>query len=442
MMSRSARLGFFILFALSIFAVGIFLIGNSQLLFRRTYQLRARFGTVAGLVNGSEVHMGGMRVGVVSSMELSQRSGENVLVVMDMDKSTLGLIKKDSVASIRTEGVLGAKHVNISFGSPNGPHIQNGDTIASVHELDSSEAMAKTNEILLTADNAVKNIETTTVHMKDIARKIDSGVGTLGQLVNNEGVYKTLNSAAVNVQSASENIKTTVQEASAGAAAFMDNMEALKQTSAKVDEIAGKIDSGEGTIAQLINSDSIYNELHSAAANVNSAVGNISETVQEAQTGIAAFKDDMEALKHNWLVRGFFKKRGYNNEAELTKYQIAEIPDLPAEKYFMINATDIFGSEGVKLKHKDRLNSIGQFLQGNPFYLAVIAVYSDMKGDSEEDRTLTQARALAIRKYLVDNFKLDDTRIKTDGLGKQSASNTEPPQGIKVLVYSTAKETQ
>jgi len=72
-------------------------------------------------------------------------------------------------------------------------------------------------------------------------------------------------------------------------------------------------------------------------------------------------------------------------------------------------------------------------LETAPFGLAVVTVSSDMKGDSDKDRELTQARAMIIRDYLVQNFKLDDTKVKTLGLGKSPDVNEG--SRIDVIVY-------
>ena len=81
------------------------------------------------------------------------------------------------------------------------------------------------------------------------------------------------------------------------------------------------------------------------------------------------------------------------------------------------------------------MNQAGEFLEQNPFGLAVVASRTDMKGDTEKNRVLTEARAMVVRDYLVQNFKLDDTRIKTIGLGKSS----EPTEGnvVELLVYGS-----
>src|SRR5947199_8435033 len=79
------------------------------------------------------------------------------------------------------------------------------------------------------------------------------------------------------------------------------------------------------------------------------------------------------------------------------------------------------------------LKNAGNYLQNNPFGLAVVAAYTDMKGDTEKDRLLTEARAMVVRDYLVRNFKFEDTRIKTIGLGK--SEKAAKGGSIEILIY-------
>src|SRR5438034_11695603 len=80
------------------------------------------------------------------------------------------------------------------------------------------------------------------------------------------------------------------------------------------------------------------------------------------------------------------------------------------------------------------LKNAGNYLQNNPFGLAVVAAYTDMKGDTEKDRLLSEARAMVVRDYLVRNFKLDDTRIKTIGVGK--SDKAAEGGSVDVLIYA------
>lgn len=145
-MSRTARLGFFLVATLLVLFVGVFLIGNEQFLFRRTYRVKAEFQNVAGLNNGANVRVGGIHLGTVRYISLPNSPNGKLTAVMDLDASTKNRIRKDSVATIKTEGLLGDKYVDISFGSEKVPAIENGDTIKGETTTELSDAaLAATN---------------------------------------------------------------------------------------------------------------------------------------------------------------------------------------------------------------------------------------------------------------------------------------------------------
>src|SRR5580658_11071294 len=138
-MSKTARLGAFIVGTLAILVAGIFVIGSKQYLFSSTYQLRAQFDNVEGLDAGGDVRVGGVHTGTVRSIALPHKPGEKVTVVMNLGKATHEIIKQDSVVTIETEGLLGNQYLAISFGSAGSANVQNGDTIASQPPLEMSD---------------------------------------------------------------------------------------------------------------------------------------------------------------------------------------------------------------------------------------------------------------------------------------------------------------
>jgi outer membrane protein OmpA-like peptidoglycan-associated protein len=178
--------------------------------------------------------------------------------------------------------------------------------------------------------------------------------------------------------------------------------------------VSGKINQGKGTMGTLINDKSVYQHVNQSATEV---------------------QEDMEALKHNFLLRGFFKKRGYEDSADLTKYQIAQLPKEPSEKQFTYDAGKLFEKpDSAKLKDTKALSQAGKYLEQDHFGLAVVTANMGMKGDTDKNRPLTEARALAVREYLVENFRLDDTRIKTMGLGKSQQAGDAGE--VDVLIYA------
>src|SRR6266852_7817253 len=152
-MSRAFRLGLFVVATLLVLAGGVFLIGEKRFLFRRTYRLEAEFQNVVGLNNGADVRVGGIHLGTVKYISLPNGPSGKLTVVMDMANSTKNIIRQNSVATIKTEGLLGDKYIEISFGSENAPEIEGGDTIKGQTPVDFSDAA-------LTAMNQTKTAAT------------------------------------------------------------------------------------------------------------------------------------------------------------------------------------------------------------------------------------------------------------------------------------------
>ncbi|MGD0132393.1 MAG: MlaD family protein [Bryobacteraceae bacterium] len=342
-MTKQFRLGAFLILTLGCFAVAVFLIGDRSAMFHSNYRLNAQFASVVGLEEGAPVRVGGIRKGIVTHLILPRKPDEKVTVEMDLDKTTREVLKKDSIASIRSDGLLGDKYVEVTFGSADAGNLGNGDTIASETPIEISSLIAKTDKILDSAGIAVDNIKDLSGNFNSISAKINQGRGTVGALVNDKTLYT------------------------------------------------------------------------------------------QATAASAALSDDAEALKHNFLLRGFFKNRGFQDSGDLTKYLIARVPAAKPAKSFAYDSKKLFDdADKSKLKNGKTLTEAGQFLEQEPFGLAVIAASSGMNGDSQKDKLLTEAQALVVRDYLVKNFKFDDTHLKTIGLGK---SNTEDVNHVEILIY-------
>jgi outer membrane protein OmpA-like peptidoglycan-associated protein len=145
----------------------------------------------------------------------------------------------------------------------------------------------------------------------------------------------------------------------------------------------------------------------------------------------------MEALKHNFLLKGYFKNRGYEDSADLGKDEVVSAPQASTIKDFTYQSKDLFDKQdSAKLRGQKALNAAGQFLAGNDFGVAVIEVSAGKIGSSESDLTLAQARAMVVRDYIVQHFGFDDTKLKTLSLGKQTGETSKADWGeIKILIY-------
>jgi phospholipid/cholesterol/gamma-HCH transport system substrate-binding protein len=365
-MSRLARLGAFIVATLAVLAAGVFIIGSKEYLFSSTYQLKTQFDNVAGLAVGGDVQVGGVHSGTVRSIELPHKPGDKIIVTMDLDKSTQEIIKRDSVASIETEGMLGNQFVAVSFGSPGQAEVTNGETIHGEQPLLMADLLKKTNGILDGSQLAIQNATLATAHLNSVSAKIDSGQGTVGSLVNDKQLYNN-----------------------------------LEQTTSKLDD-----------------------------------------TMTQAQAGVTDFQENMEAMKHNFFLSGYFKKRGYEDSADLAANKIGGLPQSTPEKTFTYAARQLFDSrDSAKMKDQKTLKDAGDFLAQTQFGVAVVVVSTGMDGDTQKDLVLTEARAMVVREYLVENFGFDDSQLKTLGMGKQSGANLDTDWGsIQILIYPAGTE--
>jgi outer membrane protein OmpA-like peptidoglycan-associated protein len=151
---------------------------------------------------------------------------------------------------------------------------------------------------------------------------------------------------------------------------------------------------------------------------------------------VTAFQENMQALKSNWFLRGFFKNRGYRDATELTKHAIPNLPKRPHSNRFEIAAKDLFDKpDTAKLKNEKVLNQLGIILERTPYDLIVVAAYSGVRGDTDDNLLLTQARAMVVRQHFADHFKIDDQRIKTIGMGEDPSTPDKRAARVAIIVY-------
>jgi len=332
---------------LGVAAVCVFLVGSRESKFGSSYLVRSNFENVAGLAEGADVRVGGIRKGTVQSIRLPQKPDGRVVVTMSLARDTQAIVKQDSIAAIQSEGLLGDKYVDVGFGSLDAAELKGGETIESAPPFDISDLFQKANQIMDTSQVALDSI-----------------------------------------QGAADNINL----------------------------ITGKMNTGKGTIGKLLNDTTLY---------------------QQATAGVTSIHEDAEALQHNFLLRGFFKNQGYTNPAEITQHEVAGLPKEQPTKSFDFNPKSLFDKpDAAKLKNEKSLDAAGQFLQSQRFGLAVVVATTGRTGDSEQDRVLSEGRSFVVRKYLVDKFQLDDTRLKTLGLGK--TADASPDGSIQILIYAAA----
>src|SRR5277367_2398463 len=147
-------------------------------------------------------------------------------------------------------------------------------------------------------------------------------------------------------------------------------------------------------------------------------------------------------MKSNFMVKGYFKKRGYESSTELEKNEIAKLPESAPLKEFTFDSKQLFEkADTAKPKNQKALRAAGQFLADTEFGVAVVVVSAGTTGDEQKDLVLTQARAMVVRDYLVNNFSFDDSQLKTMGLGKGKSTTPDSGWGtVQIMIYSADTE--
>src|SRR6202022_1476358 len=160
------------------------------------------------------------------------------------------------------------------------------------------------------------------------------------------------------------------------------SQQALKNVTvvtANLGSISGKINQGQGTIGALVNDKKIYTQMDQTSVGLR-------DTVNHAKAGVASFQENMEAMKQNFLLRGYFKNRGYENSSELAKNEVPQLPQTAPLKTFTFESKQLFDKvDTAKPKNQKSLRTAGQFLADTEFGVAVVVVSLGMTGDTQKN---------------------------------------------------------
>ena len=289
------RLGIFIAGGITIFVIAIFIIGKQQNLFNPVFKITTTFFNVSGLQIGNNIRFSGIDVGIVDNIKIINDS--TVQVDMLVRKDVQQFIKADSYAGIGSEGIIGDRVVIITQGSNDAPMANDGQQILSKEPIE-------TDAIMISLHSTAVNAELITLQLAEIMMNINSGKGTLGRLIQDSTIAENINQTIGNFKKSSAGLDETIDLTKENVFAFM---ESLQKTASKTEvashqlgEIMMKINSGEGAIGMLIQDTTI--------------VKNIDETIINLKESSKGLNENMEALKHNFLFRGYFKRKSKEEE--------------------------------------------------------------------------------------------------------------------------------
>ncbi|MEM1246219.1 MAG: MlaD family protein [Acidobacteriota bacterium] len=238
--SRATRVGLTLLLALVLLAVAVLMVGEQNFLFTSTNEYYVEFRNVGGLAVGNPVQLNGVTVGKVADIILPEETDAEFLrVFIDIERRYAQRVRGDSVARIKSLGLLGDKFVEVTAGSPAFEQIETGDEIPADQPTD-------VDSLIASGEDVVDNIVSTATSLSNILERMDRGEGLLGELVAER-----------------EGRKVT---------------DTLVSTLESIEHVAARIDSGEGLVGRLLSDGEL-------ADRATSAVTRIEGLLDEAENG-------------------------------------------------------------------------------------------------------------------------------------------------------------
>ncbi|AMR30155.1 mammalian cell entry protein [Mucilaginibacter sp. PAMC 26640] len=313
--ANNIKLGVFVLAGLLVLMTSFYMIGKNRNIFGSGFELKVRFNNLNGLMEGNNVLFSGIQAGTVK--KITMINDTLIEVILAIDNKTSAFIHKNALAAIGTEGLMGNKVVNIQANKGISPMVNTGDVLAA-------QKMISTDEMLLTLSKTNNNIATISESLKNAVLGIDSSA--LVKLLNDQTIGVSLRSSLKSINQASSNAGNLTRG---------------------LNDLIGQVKQGKGAAGVLISDPAVAGDLKIAVGNIRSAAEhaeqmtgqlqqvvknvdhdlsygkgpvhgllkdsamtkNISLSLDNLQKGTDGFNQNMEALKHNFLFKGFFKNR-------------------------------------------------------------------------------------------------------------------------------------
>ena len=322
--SQKFRLGLFVIIGTILFIAGVYLIGQRQEMFKKTFTVSAYFQNVNGLQKGNNVRYAGIDIGTVKGINMINDS--TIKIDMNIDEKIISHIKKDAIATIGSDGLVGNMIVNIVPGKGVSEVISNGDIIESYSKIG-------TDDILNTLNTSTENAAILTADLLQITNNITKGKGTIGVLLNDTIMAKDLKQSIANLKHASYGASNTITELNAIITSLKTNDDTvlgmlLNDTISgeKLKNIVTNLESSSLEIESVLtNMNAVVEDFNSSKGTYNyivkdtSLVNSLKSTLDNINEGTDKFNQNMEALKHNFLTRGYFRKLEREKEKALKK---------------------------------------------------------------------------------------------------------------------------
>lgn len=316
---RSLIVGLFALIGLVILIAGILVIGTQQNKFGKNLTVTTFFKDVKGLKVGNNVWFSGVKVGIIR--EVAFESVENVRVTMKIEAKDSEFIRKDVVATLGSDGLIGNAIISLVGGSSIEEPIEDNDIIKSGPSGGMDQMMG------LLQDNGA-NLTVITKNMAALTEQLVQGQGTLGTLLNDDGLAKNMNTAATSLNNVMTNANVAVNNLVAVTQKLNSDQGLIHDLSTDTEVFASLRESAAQLQGVTQTANALMNNLNATSARLNDkdnalgvltndpeAANEIKQILKNLNTSTEKLDQNMEALQSNFLFRGFFKKKA-KEEAE------------------------------------------------------------------------------------------------------------------------------
>ena len=308
-----------------ILVVALYFIGNRQNLLGSNIRLYAEFSNVNGLQAGNNVRYSGIDVGTVNRIRMT--SDTLILVEMIVRESESQFIRKDAVATIGSDGLVGNMIINILPRPGNQESVVSGDTIATYSRIGADDMLTTLN---VTNENAAL----LTADLLKITTELLEGKGTLGMLINDTVMAAELKRTMIELRKASTGANRAIAELNQLVGSIKDNESVAgvlltdSVSGAQMKRIISNLESTSEQIGIIgHNLDSIVSDFRSGEGAYQyltqdpDAAMRIDSTLINIQQSSEKFNENMEAMRANFLFRGYFRKQ--EKEAEKARKKAA-----------------------------------------------------------------------------------------------------------------------
>ena len=322
----NVQLGVFVVAGLAFLVLVLYMIGKNRHLFGSNYLLKAQFENVQGLKAGHNVRYSGIEVGTVKKVTFLNDT--LIEVEMSIESKMKSIIRKNAVVSVGTEGFVGNKVLNIVPGRATAPYASEGDLLISRGSVDADEmlrTLSRTNsDIAIVADNLKKTVQNI------------NNSEALWQLLNEKTIPQNIRSSAVNVRLATakaaglvDDLHSIVADVKNGkgslGAILTDSSFAIGLNDAveKMNNVGTQLDTLSHQLSDFASS--LQYHINDGKGIVNALLtdslmrAKVNESLDHIEKGTDAFNQDMEAMKHSFLLRGYFKKHEKEKQNEKGK---------------------------------------------------------------------------------------------------------------------------